>query len=320
MKSNDFMFMRQYGTPAFGVNPADHIEKVIARERMKDKIETTKSDKLEQHTMSESHQHIQCPICHREYSTREEYKRHMRVCEIADKSQSSKSSERRQAERKASELPDYEELVKTVETLKKLVNKQQTQIEILNRYMKKENKKISICEWLKRETQPSETFTQLVERIVVNDDDILFLYDNHYFDTIANLFSRHIIHTPRETWPMRAIQQRRGYIYIYDSLDNLKQLKISIKTEKESNIVQWLCIPSHSFKSVINKIMSNVYKCLLNWMKNRSNDASQSIKMMNAIRKTSTMSDEPEVRAIRIINKIFNKIKDEQQLTMVVAV
>lgn len=199
--------MRQYGTPAFGVNPAQHLANVKQKiDNIKHKPQVNKPQtKTHSKPQMESAQ-IHCPMCNRSYSS-EEYDRHLRACDIRDKAQSSKAAVRKQAERKANELPDYEDLVKRVISLERIVQHQNGVIERLNRFMKKETRKISICDWLNRQDNPVETFSEFLERIVIESEDILYLYDNHYFDTISYIVCRYL--KEKAECPVRAFQQKK---------------------------------------------------------------------------------------------------------------
>jgi hypothetical protein len=312
----DFLFMRRYGTPAFGVNPAEHLANVKQKiDHIKQKSSDAKPKKSEQLEQPEMETHIQCPMCNRSYS-REEYERHLRACDIRDKAQSSKASQRKQAERKAEELPDYEVLVKRVISLERIVQRQNEVIERLNRFMKKETRKISICEWLNREVKPVETFSQYLERIIIESQDILYLYDNHYFDTICQIVCRHL--REKSECPVRAFQQKKGNLYVYDSLSGLEELKINIKTDKNDDY-QWFCVSFQCFKYVLEIVKKRLYRKVSEWMKEHREDR-ETIQMMGAIRKIGTMNDDPDLRCRRILGKIFQKIKDDHIITNVGAV
>lgn len=310
---NDFLFMRQYGTPAFGVNPAQHLANV------KQKIDSIKQkshvDKPEQSYKPKMETQIHCPMCNRSYS-RNEYERHLRACDIRDKAQSSKASERKQAERKADELPDYEDLVKRVISLERIVQRQNDVIERLNRFMKKETRKISICDWLNREVKPVETFSHFLERIVIESEDILYLYDNHYFDTITHIVCRYL--REKAECPVRAFQQKKGNLYVYDSLSGLEELKIHIKTDKNDEY-QWFCVSFQCFKHVLETVKKKLYRKVSEWMKEHREDR-ETIQMMSAIRKIGTMNDDPDLRCRRILGKIYQQIKDDRIITNVGAV
>lgn len=356
-KTKEFMLMYKYGIPKFGTSLHDHNE-YVKQLRPAKSVESTEStesteimncspsvspstehdtiDKID-HTFDQLLEDIpstpstpdimefprKCPQCEHEIQSNQEYTRHMRICDLHCRASSHRTQDRRKAERDA-DLPAYYELVHQVNRLNRIVAHQQKTIQQLTSWVSSQKRKVSITEWLAEHSAPTSTFYEWVASIRVSTDDIQYLYDHDYFETVANTFRRFLPTDSLQDLPIRAFDQRKGYMYVYDSGTHLRELKIRIKPvedEEEDEQTRWYCLPVKSMKPILERVIQMYYKAISVWVKeqsqNRSNDT---VRMMRMTKKMGTSSDNPNTRILRVMHKVYTHLKESRQMVMGVSV
>lgn len=345
-KTSEFMLMYKYGIPKFGTTVQDHSEYVkqirpISRESTEstdcsplsspsidndtilDKIDRTYEQITEDIPSIPCKEFmefpIRCPQCEHEIQSNQEYTRHMRLCDLHYRASSHRTQDRRKAE-KDTNLPAYYELVHQVNQLNRIVARQQKAIQQLTSWVSSQKRKVSITEWLAEHSAPTTTFYEWVTSIRVSTDDIQYLYDNDYFDTIANTFRRFLPVDSLQELAIRAFDQRRGYLYVYDSGTHLRELKIRIKPvedEEEDERIRWYCLPVKSMKPILDRVIQMYYKAISLWVKEQSqNQSNDTIRMMRMTKKMGTSSDNPNIRIMRVMNKVYTHLKESRQMVM----
>lgn len=329
-KTSDFMLMFKYGTPRFGTTLKDHNEYLKQLRPREPEPMTERLEHIESKIDNESDDFVDdtipqtrmefprnCTQCQKQIETSKEYENHMRACDLQHRAQSHHASERRRADHDT-DLPAYYELVRQVKRLNRIVLHQQKVIQQLSVWVSSQKRKVSITEWLADNATPSTTFYDWVQSIRVTTQDIEYLYDNDYFDTVANTFRRYLPLKSLQELPIRAFEQRKGYIYVYDSGIHLRELKIRIKPvedEEDDKQLRWYCLPVKTMKSIIERVIQMYYTTISAWIKERSHDQSNNtIRMMRMTKKMGAYSDDPNVRVMRVMNKLHTHLKVNKQM------
>ena len=316
------MLMYKYGIPKFGTTVKDHNE-YLKQIRMKEidensscKIDDELDELLEDISIDRMEFPTTCPQCQKSIESSKEYESHRRICDIHCRAHSHHTHERRKAERDT-DLPAYHELVHQVNRLNRIVLRQQKTIQQLSAWVSSQKRKVSITEWLADNTTPTKTFYDWVQTIRVTTQDIEYLYDNTYFDTVANTFRRYLPLSSLQELPIRTFEQRKGYVYVYDSGTQLRELKIRIKPVEdpdEDEQLRWYCLPIKSMKPIIERVIQMYYTSISSWIKERSHDESNNtIRMMRMTKKMGTSSDDPNIRVVRVMNKVYAHLKVNKQ-------
>lgn len=334
-KSVEYTFMRQYGTPAFGMQPKDyikHLQSSLHTHKIEKEIHKVERDISLSSPKREEQDHYldsidslgpldpncmefpaRCPECFTHFETNQEYKNHLHSCKIFQYTTSHKPHVKNKGKQIANELPTYDELFKRVCELEKQQSRMDGKLQQMYQWFSQQKRKPSIAQWLKQNVVPETTFHKWVATLQVGQKDIDFLYDHTYYDTVANTFKRHLPLKQLEQLPIRAFEQRKGYLYIYDSGIKLRTLKFSIKetdTKEEDRIIRWYCLPISKFEGVLNKVFTQYYSYISNLMKETQEDEStDTIKLMKMIKKIGQNSNKsPPVS--QIMNKIHKHLKE----------
>jgi hypothetical protein len=64
---------------------------------------------------------------------------------------------------------------------------------------------------------PEIKFDSLIEKIVMSDDDIKYLFENSFTDTLNHIFSRNIYNLSESEYPIFAFVQKANIFYIYEN-------------------------------------------------------------------------------------------------------
>lgn len=271
-----------------------------------------------------------CILCHHTYPTHDQYERHLYGCEIRYKAVSHNSSDRAEATRNA-DLPSYHDLVRQVKQLEQMVTRQQKTIHELTTWMSSQRRKISVTDWLAQYAQPSSTFHEWTATIQVLDTDIEYFMEHNYYDTVAYTVCRYLPSSLRVESPLRAFHHRSSYVYVYDTGEALRTLKIPIRAvedEEEDKRLRWYCIPLKAMRPVLDNVKKLYFRKiheLIQALKNEDLDIDSSsssytytrfdsTQLMNMTKKLTTGFEDPYQRVLRIMNKVFQHAKEDGKL------
>ena len=128
-----------------------------------------------------------CLHCGKGYKTRTNLEKHINLCELVNKGK--KSGIRVEED---DEIPSQRKMFQMLLELGQKYNKLEEKVEELNKWVVKKKKKINILEWLNDNNTPNVLFDSIIDKIVVNEEDIKNLFENPFNDILNDIFSRTI--------------------------------------------------------------------------------------------------------------------------------
>ena len=128
-----------------------------------------------------------CIYCGKTYKLRTNVDKHITLCELVHKSKKSGF-----VIEDEDDLPSLSKMYKMLLELGKKYNTLEEKVDEINKFVVKKKKKIDGLDWLNTNIQPSIVFEQLHEQILINDEDISYLLNNSFNDTLNGIFSRNI--------------------------------------------------------------------------------------------------------------------------------
>ena len=96
-------------------------------------------------------------------------------------------------------------------------NRLEEKVDELNKWVVKKKKKINVIDWLNTNMTPEIKFDNLIEKIIITDDDIKYLFEHSFADTLNHIFSRNIYNLSESEYPIFAFIQKPGIFYIYEN-------------------------------------------------------------------------------------------------------
>jgi uncharacterized protein YeeX (DUF496 family) len=244
-----------------------------------------------------------CVICGKTYKKRLTLDKHIVICELLHKSNTSRNVDMDMDEEES--IPSPKKMFQMLIELGQKYNKLEEQLKEMNKWIVKKKKKINVLDWLNEHVKPNITFDNLFENFTINNEneneynnDIKNIIDNSFYDVFNIMFYRIINNLGENEKPIFALAQKNN-IYIYDS-DHI-----------------WVELSKEKIVKLIFKIHSKITKAFYEWQKTKNNEIKSNenfsiicdktlIKLMNVELKGDTT-------LTRIKNIIFSKIKTDMK-------
>ena len=167
-------------------------------------------NKLAQNIPNMIKQPAQCCIyCGKSYKKKSNLEKHTNLCELLNKSKKSLVIEDEE------EIPSHRKIYQILLELGNKYNRLEEKVDELNKWVVKKKKKINVIDWLNTNITPEIKFENLIEKIKIIDDDIKYLFENNFIDTLNHIFSRNIYNLSESEYPIFAFVQKTNIFYIY---------------------------------------------------------------------------------------------------------
>lgn len=152
-----------------------------------------------------------CIYCGKSYVKKTSLDKHTIICELLNDSKNLKYNLEEE-----NDIPSQKKMYQILLELGNKFNRLEEKVDELNKWVIKKKKKINVIEWLNTNIKPEIKFENLIEKIIITDDDVKYLFDNSFFDTLNNIFSRNIYNITENEYPIFAFIQKPNVFYIYD--------------------------------------------------------------------------------------------------------
>ena len=241
-------------------------------------------------------QPAQCCIhCGKSYVKRCNLDRHIITCELLKKSKKSIISYEEEKE----EIPSSYKMFEMLIELGKKYNKLEEKMEEMERWVVKKKKKINMTEWLNINKSPTIYFDQLIDHVIITDEDVEFLLNNSFYDSLHEVFSKTIYHLDENKNPIFAFIQKNNTFYIYDTIK-----EVNNNNNNNNNI--WIELSREKLIQFLNKTHMKFIKTFYDWKKVRNEEVKKNDHF-------ATVCDKTLVKLMSIEFKLdgpFNKARN----------
>jgi hypothetical protein len=152
-----------------------------------------------------------CVHCGKSYKKRTNLDKHVILCELLNK------TKKNMVINDEEDIPSQRKLYEILLELGNKFNRLEEKVDELNKWVVKKKKKINVIDWLNTNITPEIKFDSLIEKIVMSDDDIKYLFENSFTDTLNHIFSRNIYNLSESEYPIFAFVQKANIFYIYEN-------------------------------------------------------------------------------------------------------
>ena len=152
-----------------------------------------------------------CVHCGKSYKKRTNLDKHVILCELLNK------TKKNMVINDEEDIPSQRKLYEILLELGNKFNRLEEKVDELNKWVVKKKKKINVIDWLNTNITPEIKFDSLVEKIVMSDDDIKYLFENSFTDTLNHIFSRNIYNLSESEYPIFTFVQKANIFYIYEN-------------------------------------------------------------------------------------------------------
>jgi hypothetical protein len=194
-----------------------------------------------------------CIYCGKTYKLRANVDKHIILCELVHKSKKYSI-----VVEEDDEIPSQTKLYKMLLELGKKYNALEEKVNEMNKWVAKKKKKINVLEWLNANVEPSLLFEKLHEKIEMNEEDINYILNNSFYDTLNQIFSRNIYNISENEYPIYAFVQKANIFYVYDKID-------------EEN-AEWCELTREKLIKFLNKVHIKLIKYFTEWKKTQMDE------------------------------------------------
>ena len=242
-------------------------------------------------------QPAQCCInCGKSYIKKTNLNKHLVICDLIQSGK--KRNLTIDNEEDDIELPSQKKMFQMLMELGQKYNKLEEKVEEMNKWVVKKKKKINGLEWLNTNIKPNINFDNIIDTILINEDDIKFIFDNSFNDLLNEIFSRTIYnHQQTEDFPIFAFVQKPNLFYIYDS---------------ES---RWIELSRERLIKFLNKVHMKIFKEFYEWRQSKKSLIQSDIHISNNCDKTLIKISGIDFKQESILSKIktmmYSKMKTD---------
>lgn len=152
-----------------------------------------------------------CVHCGKNYKKKTHLEKHIILCELLNKSKKTLIIE------DEDDIPSQRKMFQILLELGNKFNRLEEKVDELNKWVVKKKKKINVIDWLNTNITPKIKFDNLIEKIIIDDNDVKYLFENSFTDTLNHIFSRNIYNLSESEYPIFAFVQKSNIFYIYEN-------------------------------------------------------------------------------------------------------
>jgi len=253
-----------------------------------------------------------CIHCGKSYKLKINLNKHTNLCELIQKSKRNKTYLIIEDEE---EVPTQKQMYNMLLEMAYKYNRLEEKMMEMNKWANNKKKKINVLDYLNTNITPLLLFENLSDKIIVTDDDIDFLLNNTFYDTINELFTKTIykLNDNINTYPIFAVIQKSNTIYIYDkTIDN------NTNNTNNTNNNVWQECTREKIVKFLNIIHIKISKYFYNWKKNKINAIDNDDNFATLCDKTLIKLMNIDFKQDSILSKIksqmYNKLKTDMKM------
>ena len=128
-----------------------------------------------------------CIYCGRSFKNRLNLDKHTNLCELVYKTTKNRKPFIIEDE-ETLDIPSQKKIYKMLLLLGQKYVKLEEKVNEMNKFIVKKKKKINVLEWLNTNLKPEFVFEVLIDKILVTEEDIDYLFKNTIYYTYNNIF------------------------------------------------------------------------------------------------------------------------------------
>lgn len=232
-----------------------------------------------------------CVHCGKSYKIKSNLDKHTAICELLRNKKTIDEID---------EIPSQRKMYQLLLELGSRFNKLEEKMDEINKWVIKKKKKINVIEWLNKNITPEIKFDNLLEKIIIDEDDIKYLFENTFADTLNKIFDRNIYNTSENSngYPIFAFIQKSNVFYIF-----------------ENEEAGWTEANREKFVKFLNKVHMKLTRLFIEWKRNNVTEINNDEKLSTLCDKTSVKIMSVDFRQESVLSKIktnmYSKMKTD---------
>lgn len=238
-----------------------------------------------------------CVHCGKSYKKKTNLEKHVILCELLSKTKKGLIIE------EDDDIPGQRKIYNILLEFGVRFNQLEEKVDELNKWVVKKKKKINVVEWLNTNITPEIKFDSLIEKIVINQDDIKYLFENSFADTLNQIFSRNIYNLSESEYPIFAFVQKLNIFYIYED-------------EDEDADTGWKKLSREKLIKFLNRVHMKLHKLYCEYKKANSEKIQEDESFSILCDKTSLKMMSIDFRQETILGKITTNMYGRMKTDM----
>ena len=235
-----------------------------------------------------------CVNCGKSYIKRANLDKHLVICDLLQRSKKKTNIIIEEDEPMPSQRKMFEMLIELGQKYSRLEEK----IDEINKWVVKKKKKINVLEWLNTNVKPDVNFDNILDKIIINEDDVNNILKNSFYDVLNEVFARTIYNFNETENPIFAFVQKPNVFYIYDT-----------------NGI-WIELSRERLIKFLNKIHMKIFKEFTDWKKIKANEIKTDSTLSSICDKTLVKLMSIDFKVEGTLNKIRNLMYSHMKTDM----
>ena len=237
-----------------------------------------------------------CETCGKKYIRKSSLDKHAILCDFLSKTKREKDISKEEE----ADLPSYIQLTYIVQELSLKYSKLEKQMEEMQKFIEKKKKKINVISWLNSNIEPSNTFTNWMNQLELNESHFEFLMENSIIQSIHFILEENLP-SSNKIYPIKCFTQKTNLFYICES-------------NEPSNCI-WSQMTFEDFSKLLKNIQNKLLIILSKWrITNKDqidNNDSISILYNKTIIKLMNISFSQDASFGKIKSNLYNYLKTD---------
>jgi uncharacterized protein YeeX (DUF496 family) len=256
-----------------------------------------------------------CVNCGKSYKKKTNLEKHSVICDLLQR------SKRQNTNPVLDELlvednepmPSQKRMFQMLIELGQRYNKLEDKVDELNKWVVRKKKKINVLEWLNVNINPTMSFENIIEKIIVTEEDIKNLLEKSFYDVMNDIFSRTIYNFEESASPIFAFVQKQHVFYIYD---NTTTNSNNNSNDNHNNIKCWTELSKERLTKFLIKVHMKIVKAFYDWKNLKKNDIKNNETFSSLCDKTILKLLSVEFKEENIYSKVRNMMYSRMKKDM----
>jgi len=236
-----------------------------------------------------------CVHCGKSYKKKSNLEKHASLCELLHTSKKKGGV----LENEEEDIPSQRKLYHILLELGVKFNALEEKVNELNKWVVKKKKKINMIEWLNANIVPEITFDQLIDKIHMDQQDVRYLFNNPFVDTLNHIFARTIYNTTESEYPIFAFVQKPNVFYVYENED-----------------VKWTELSREKLIKFLNRVHMKLFRIYADYKKENADKINADESFSLLCDKTSVKIMNTDFRQESLLSKIRSNMYGQMKTDM----